>query len=73
MTITMSNHKVERNIVNKAMQLAAKSDENAVIYEASIGKSKQQLVATVSQYENRPADAEIELIATVDKDGKFVD
>jgi hypothetical protein len=81
MTITMTNSatnsavKVEKSAVDTAVKLAEKWQKPVVIYRAEIaeGQPKKVLSALKFQFEASPLRHKLELIATIDQNGNFVD
>jgi len=81
MTITMTNSatqaatNVKKSALDKAINLARKEDSFVCIYKAEIvkGNGKMVLSATKVQFDESPMRHELELIATIDQNGNFVD
>ena len=58
---------------NKASKLAKQSGENAVVYQAEVGKRVVQLVTTKSAFDACPNKNAVAYIATLDANGNHVD
>jgi sensor histidine kinase regulating citrate/malate metabolism len=73
MTITKVNQSVKNTIRNKAAKKAKETGENVVVYEATVGKQKVQMITTVSMFEKCPNRNDVEFIAVIDENGNYVD
>ena len=81
MTITMTNEKtqaitnVETSKLDTAIALAKKWQRPVVIYKAEItkGQPKKVLSALKLHFDASPIRHELELIATIDQNGNFID
>lgn len=72
MTITMSQP-VSTVIRDKASAQAASCNENIAVVASEINGKPVQMLFPISIVENSPNKDSLEVIAVIDKDGKFVD
>ena len=67
---------ISHNIAERAKQLAQKSNENVVVFLGKINAKTEDLiemVATVSQFNASPMKASLEVLGTIDSNGKITD
>lgn len=73
MTITANSHKVDKNLVNKAVARATDKEEKVAIVSAIYNDKPMQVISSLADYEASPNRDNLEVILVIDENGNRVE